>query len=650
MVNAEHNDRTEPHDMTTRPGRPIAALSPSARSNPRGPLALVSRCGLAAVVAASGCTNPLTSDESDYGDRLPMERLREIEKSNLDEYKRVTAPASESTDVGDRASPDPATDAKKRFERAGSTDLTLEACRASALEHNLDLKVAFINPTIAEQSVSEEEGRFEAAFTTRALWQETDAPTSSTLSSAQAKQQSIEPGVRIPLRSGETVNVSIPFSRSETNNQFSTLNPAYTTDLNLSVSQPLLRGAGRRANTAALRIASYNKQAEDSRTKLEAIRQLAAVDRAYWRLYQVRRELNVRQQQYELADVQLRSAQRRVETGRSPEIEVIRAQSGLADRLEAIIIAQNNVLIQQRELKRIINLPGLTVDSTVLVVPTTEPDPVEFLFETGVLMERALENRMEMLELELRLAADAATIDLNKNNALPLLTMDYTYRVNGLGATLSESNRVLSENRFEDWSIGLNAEIPLGNESALARVRRSILTRLQRLGTRAARELAIRQEVLGAADQINAGWQRILASRQSSLANARALAAEQRQFDVGLSTSTNVLDAASRLAESQSSEIRALTDYEIARVDLAFATGTLLGAGKIRWEPTPAPDAELKAKDYFPMIPESPASQRREQTPDSGRRGSSPAVEGVGAVEGTGEPATGPDAAQFESK
>lgn len=596
--------------MTTRPGRPIAALSSTlrpvtTRSARARPLVLAARCGFAVAAVVGGCTNPFTSDESDYGDKLPLERLREIERTNLGQYKKIAAPSPAGTDAAKPTTPDPASDAKKRFELAGSTELTLEACRASALEHNLDLRVAFINPTIAEQSVSEEEGRFEAAFTTRALWQETDAPTSSTLSSAQAKQQSIEPGVRIPLRTGETINISLPFSRSETNNQFSTLNPAYTTDLNLSLSQPLLRGAGRRANTAALRIASYNKQAEDSRTKLEAIRQLAAVDRAYWRLYQVRRELGVRQQQYELADAQLRSAQRRVETGRSPEIEVIRAQSGLADRLEAIIIAQNNVLIQQRELKRIINLPGLTVDSTVLVVPTTEPDPVEYLFEPGPLMARALENRMEMLELELRLAADAATIDLNKNNALPLLTMDYTYRVNGLGATLSESNRVASENRFEDWSIGLNAEIPLGNESALARVRRSILTRLQRLGTRDARELAIRQEVLGAADQINAGWQRILASRQSSLANARALAAEQRQFDVGLSTSTNVLDAASRLAESQSSEIRALTDYEIAQVDLAFATGTLLGAGKVRWEPAAAPDSELKARDYFPIIPES---------------------------------------------
>ena len=43
--------------------------------------------------------------------------------------------------------------------------------------------------------------------------------------------------------------------------------------------------------------------------------------------------------------------------------------------------------------------------------------------------------------------------------------------------------------------------------------------------------------------------------------------------------------AQTRFAEAQSGEILALAEYQIAQVDLAFATGTLLGAAKIRWEP-----------------------------------------------------------------
>jgi hypothetical protein len=35
--------------------------------------------------------------------------------------------------------------------------------------------------------------------------------------------------------------------------------------------------------------------------------------------------------------------------------------------------------------------------------------------------------------------------------------------------------------------------------------------------------------------------------------------------------------------------IAALADYQIAQVDIAFATGTILGASNVMWDPTPVP-------------------------------------------------------------
>jgi hypothetical protein len=46
-----------------------------------------------------------------------------------------------------------------------------------------------------------------------------------------------------------------------------------------------------------------------------------------------------------------------------------------------------------------------------------------------------------------------------------------------------------------------------------------------------------------------------------------------------------VLDAASNVADAQSREVLALASYQIALVDLAFATGNSLGAARIRWQP-----------------------------------------------------------------
>ena len=62
--------------------------------------------------------------------------------------------------------------------------------------------------------------------------------------------------------------------------------------------------------------------------------------------------------------------------------------------------------------------------------------------------------------------------------------------------------------------------------------------------------------------------------------------AELRQFQIGLNTSTDVLQAQTNFADAQSAEIQALTESQISLSKLAKATGTLLGAAKVQWQPT----------------------------------------------------------------
>jgi len=278
-------------------------------------------------------------------------------------------------------------------------------------------------------------------------------------------------------------------------------------------------------------------------------------------------------------------AERRVEAGEDAEIEIIRAESGLAERLEAIIVAENAIRQRQRDLKRILNMPEAPLGSSTRIILQTQPSPLGLDLDASSLAGHAVDNRMEMLELELQLALDASAVDLERNQVLPLFTLDYTYQLSGLGSSFGDSLDVLSDRSFDGWVVGLSAEIPLGNEAAKARVNRAILNRVQRLATREQRQLAIRQEVYDAVDQLETTWQRILAARQAAILAGRRLDGERRQLDVGMRTSTDVLDAAAALADAQLAEIRALADYQIAMIDIAFATGTLLGSAHIAWQP-----------------------------------------------------------------
>jgi outer membrane protein TolC len=408
---------------------------------------------------------------------------------------------------------------------------------------------------------------------------------------------------------GGTVTISTPINRSANNNSFSTLNPAWTSDLEISLSHNLLRNAGRRATTHTLRLADLDRQTSLAQTKLEVIRVLADVDRAYWRLYASTKALEVVEQQYTVAQTQLESAQRKRKAGTGTEVDVVRAQSGVADRVESIIRAQNDVKLQQRTLKQLINMPGLTVNTNTRILTDSAPDPVEYLYDLDSLTTAAVDNRMEMLELEITLARNAAAIAFAENQKLPLVALTYTYRVNGLAGSLGNSVDVLAQNEFEDWSVGLNAEFPLGNEAAKASLAQAILARLQSLATRDAREQSITTEVLNAVDNLQSTWHRILASQDSVLLNARLLEAEKRQFDVGRSTSTIVLDADANLANARLAEIRAIVDYQIAQIDLAVASGTLLGQAKVEWSTDPKIlGNESRNKANQGVIPYKPGS------------------------------------------
>lgn len=541
------------------------------------------RVGLCALIAAAGavagCANPFATSDDEMGMRVSADRLRVIEPARSLEGAVTVLERDAGVDAAEEylLPEDP-------FAGREQVAVSVEQCRAWTLENNLDLRVALVEPVIAAQQVGIEEAAFEATFFTNMRFSSTDQPTDTQLNGSQVEGFSATPGFRVPLRSGGQIQLEMPLTRTETDNQFATLNPSYTSDARFSLSHNLLRGAGRRSNTHGVRIAALDSQIAQARAKLEVIRRVAEVDRAYWRLYAAERVLEVREEQYALALAQKERAERRVRAQVAADIEVVRAMEGVAQRVEGIIIARNLVRQTQRDLKRIINVEGLELDTQTVFELMSEPDPVLYEFDRSTVVESALANRMEMLELELRVAQDISTIDFQRNQALPLFALDYAYNINGLGDSMQNSLSTLRGGDFADWTLGLRFEAPLGNEAAEGRVHQAVLRRLQRLATRDLRAESIRQEVLNAIDQIEQDWQRILAARQSVLLATRTLEAEQSRFDNGLSTSNEVLDAATRLADAQQSEIAAVVDYQITQVDLAFATGTLLGASRVEWE------------------------------------------------------------------
>lgn len=496
-----------------------------------------------------------------------------------------------------------------------SRQLPIADARALALENNLDLRIARIDPQIAAAQVSEETAKFDQLIFAQAKYGNKNTPannldvvTFTSKDSKSALQNEIDKltaipqrtevmefdlGISIPLRTGGKIVIDAPLDEKR---QFKGVaSDQYLSALRFSISQPLLRDAGIANNVAGIRIARYERQIVDVKTRLQAIRVLAAIDRAYWGLYTAWGELDVRRQQYENAADNLAMVKKRVAEGLTAAVEINRAEIGVAERMESLIVAETTLKLRQRQLKLLLNDPKLDMAAPTVLIPQTPPTLASFELDRERLADRALEGRLELLELELKLAADSTKIEYLRNQTLPLFMLDYTYASLGrdtdsFGGALGQA----ADGDFSDWSVGLKMEMPLGNELRRARLDRAVHERVQRLATRQLRELTVRKEIYDALDQLGQNWRRILAARQNVVLAGLNYDAEVKQFKEGLRTMTEVLETLTRLGEAQLREVRAIGDYQVSLVDLAFATGTVLGLGRIDFGASPAtPDPGL---------------------------------------------------------
>jgi len=507
---------------------------------------------------------------------VPREQLQHIGSLDLRPSLAATNP---STNPTTQPAPPPA-----------QVTVGIEECRRMALQNNLDLRVSLFNPVISRTSLTEAEAQFEAVFLGNIAGATSRSPVTPAIIGPRIDEVTTDSGLEIPLRTGGSVRIDMPLNVVHTHLPSPPPETIWNTDPSVTITQPLLRGAGLYVNTQGIRIAFYEYQRSAAATKLEVIRVLADADRAYWQLYAARQEQKVRKTAYDSAVAQLERARRQAKVGVIADVDIVRAESGVADTVENVIIAENDIRQRQRDLKRILNDPGLPIDADTIVIPSTEPAAFPYDLDVQRLTAAALKQRTEMLDLELQIAEQTSNVRFARNDMLPLVVMAYTYGVGGLGYTAGQTFSQAWEKKGDSQTLGLQLQVPIGNEAARSRLRRAMLQRMQALASREQQALQIRQDIANAVDTLRTDWQRIVAAHERAVLSARTLDVEVRQFGLGLRTSTDVLIAQSDLATAQLAEVSAVSDYQIAQVDLAFATGTVLGAAHVDWLPAAEPN------------------------------------------------------------
>jgi outer membrane protein TolC len=472
--------------------------------------------------------------------------------------------------------------------------LSLRECIHLALNHNLDVEISRYQPWIDDQSVQSAFGSFDYVFYADGSGGRNRLAATTLLAGApeiDSESALLKTGMRRTLPIGALVDLSLSFDRQKTNSSFAILNPIWQESLGLSLTVPVLKGAGDAANLTPILLARNARRLSVDQFEKLLGDTVFSVQEAYWGLVSAIEQKRFRDQALEVARKLLEDNKRRFDRGVLAKVDVTQAESGVASQIEGILTAENAVQDAMDRLKRLVD-PALLREEVSILPVDAPPAPEGDLDERAAIergLREAIEKRPEYRQIFVQIDSQDRTIEKARNDALPRLNAIASGSFTGIEDGFSGAADELRSADTYAWTVGISVEIPLENRTAAGAVRKGELERRRLLLQRRNLEDQILVEVRESVREIKTSEKRIDATRQAALLAREQFEGEENRRDQGLRTTFHVLDARSKLTEALTNEVRARIDHATAWARHRRATGLLLAHHGILVESNLAP-------------------------------------------------------------
>jgi outer membrane protein TolC len=391
---------------------------------------------------------------------------------------------------------------------------------------------------------------------------------------------------------GTNFQAVISSNKYSTNNSYYYFNPFFNSTLTFTVTQPLLRGAGRFANTALIRIARRSLQQSRASFEAEVNDAILSVVSQYWNAVQARGALDVQQKSLKLAEASYDRDKRSLELGALPPLDIYRSQSEVAARKVEVIQAAFALTQAEEALRLTIGAdrdPQMNaLEFNLTEKPQTEGELEDIDAETA--LANALSQRPELDVVKDALANDADSIRLAHNQLEPNLQMQGFYQSSGLGGNeynlatgafvapggFGSSMSQLFGFGYPGYGGTLSLTLPVRNRAGQAGLGNALVSRTRDLYTGGQIREQITREVHDAMHQFDEARQALAAGTASFELAQKTLTSEQRKYELGAETNFFVLDAQTRLAQAELILLQTQVNYRIALAAVGHSTGDLL--------------------------------------------------------------------------
>ncbi|MGD8837780.1 MAG: TolC family protein [Desulfobacteraceae bacterium] len=343
--------------------------------------------------------------------------------------------------------------------------------------------------------------------------------------------------------------------------------PAYGSQLGISLTVPLLRGFGSEINLNGVRSAQYSLRSAKRSHYLVKVNTVLEAVAAVYNIVQQRELVNLYQAQADRLEGHAVMAKAREKIGLATPIDVYRAQIRLKDAQNSLNQAQEALRSAGDRLKIVLAAP---LEQAVQVVAPLVCQPVDISAPDAV--ETALQHRVELKQVDDDVKEAQRAARLSKNNLSAQLDLVSSYTRLGYDDAFDGLTR-FSE---DFWSVQLISETDWSRTAEKASYQQSRLAVRRASLSRSARIDTIKREVRQVYDALQKAQQR-MQIRTDQIEQAKGKQALAKiKFGHGMADNFDLIEAETELQEARTNLLDAKVDYIVGTYRLRAALGTLI--------------------------------------------------------------------------
>ncbi len=494
-------------------------------------------------------------------------------------------------------------------------ELSLKQTISLTLENVLDLDVAAYNLEESRFGITSARGAFDPVLEVDLGASDTQNATASRIQATESKVAYGNAGFTGLLPYGTTYSFGWQNTRRDSSIPgFTTINPTYSSNLSLSLTQPLLRNFGRDVSERFIVQARLGRDGNAYGFVIAVQTAIQTAEYAYWDLVYAVENLKAKQEALDRAKDLNRITKIKIDVGALAPIDVVQTEVTIAQREQDIIIAEGLIGDAQDRLRRLLNVQSIP-DWNRPIVPTDrlsrESASSAFNPDVNQGYETALKTRPEVKQALLTIESRKVTNAYSKNQLRPRLDLTGGYGLAGLGArsivenpdgttdqlNYSDALSQIGRRDYPAWNVGVVFAVPIGNRAARGNAAIANADLELARTNFAITKANLQVEVRAAARNIDTAYRSVQAAAKARELAERNLDAEKKKYENGMTTSFQVAQIQNDLTTARTTELQAVAGYLKSLVAWHKAIGDLLPQNNVELAGLPVSLGETPAEE-----------------------------------------------------